>query len=119
MLNFEDVVTAAVEGNFTDYLDINDLGLSLVSEILSSSVIINNVSLCLQALWFGADVNFKRKGLTPLCSAITNGTLEIVELLLHFKASTEITIPFNMAPAPNRRPMKDIVLALLKAEAIP
>jgi len=60
-------------------------------------------------------VNFKRKSLTPLCFAITSGNLEIVELLLDAKASTQIAIPKTMIPAVTKVPMKDILSALLKA----
>jgi len=110
----DDVVTAAVEGKLTDYLDNHDVRLSVISGALLSSVISAQLELCLQVLWFGADVNFKSKGWTPLCSAISFSTLEVVELLLRMKANTEIMIPESVIPAVTRRPMKDIVLALLK-----
>jgi len=113
------VVKAAVNGLFTDYLDTYTVELSNFSGILLSPAVINQFEVCLQAVWFGADVNFKRKGVTPLGNAIISGKLEVVELLLLLKADTAIKTRFEIGRNTTIRPMKQIVEALLKAGANP
>jgi len=114
------VVTAAVEGKFTEYLDTHDVGLPVVSEILLSPVFTNSFELYLQALWFGGNVNMKFKGITPLCSAIFDGSTEVVKLLLRLKANINIKISGVMSPpAANPRPMIETLKTVLEAKGNP
>merc|ERR1712060_576507 len=99
--------------------DTNDVKLSVLSEALCSSEFTNQLELCLQALWCGANVNINLKGYTPLICAILNGTPEVVRLLLYCKANTDIEIPDDAVVKARVRPMAKVVKALIEAKVDP
>jgi len=119
MITSDEVIAEARKGLFANFLDTHDVRFPVVCEILSNPVITNQLELCLQALWFGADVNFFQNWGTPLSSAILNGTPAVVKLLLHMKANPKVKINRRSIPTAIVRPMEEIVKALCTAGVYP
>jgi len=116
----ESAITAAVEGRLEQFFDSHDVPLSLVSELLSTEVIVKRIEHSLQLLWFGANVNGNRSSLVaaPLFFAISHGTFENVQILLDAKAKVDIKMDRGRVPRPaGLKDMKKVVQSLVKAKA--
>jgi len=82
---------AAVQGSLTDFLDVESIPSSLMSELLATQIAVSSLENLLQTLWFGGDVDYKFNGLTALHFAAKYGTHATVSVLLQANANINVS----------------------------
>jgi len=111
-------ITAAVEGRLENFFDTHDVSLSVVSELLSTEVIVKRIEHSLQLLWFGANVDGRGLLPAPLYFAISHGTYESVKVLLDARANVDIKLERGRVPRPaGLKDMEKVVHALMEVKA--
>jgi len=120
---FDEMKKAAIEGSLAQFLDVNDVRLSLISELLATRTVVGSLENLVQALWFGG--NIEQKGeydYTPINWAAQEGTMESIIVLLDFGADVNTPDTEGCSPLLNaiywrKEVAEDVVKLLLRGKA--
>ena len=64
---FDEMKKAAIERSLTQFLDVNDVPHSLISEFVATKTAVSSIKNLVQALWFGGNIEQKGEyGCTPI-----------------------------------------------------
>jgi len=113
---------AAIGGNLAQFLDIQDVPHTVISEFLATPTAVGCLENLLQALWFGGNVEqiaVNNSKSTPLGLATKTGTPVAVSILLDAGALVNVSNPQGWTPllAATRYGIHQIVKLLLEAKA--
>jgi len=115
-----ELTKAALRGSLAQYLDTQDVSLSLISQFIVSQTVVVSLKNLLQTLWFGGDVEQRDNvSRTPLHFAAYFGTEATVTALLEAGAPVNSQTMNGVTPLHNAayREIPGIVRVLLQARA--
>jgi len=116
---FDELKEAAIEGSLAEFLDIQDVPESCISELLATQAAVSSLENLLQTLWFGGNIEQRYLNWTPLLFAAKSGTPATVRVLLNAGAEVNVKDSEGSTPllAASRYGIDQVVKLLLDSKA--